>query len=692
MWLNQEQYEQVLSQLYQFRADELLYKRRYQLLQNSDSAKLSANSGLYSFLSAAQIDKEESLFSKDGANSHPKSRTLSQLFSAAESQLTTQSTATLLAQSRAGDGLVSQVISNIQTQSTAGAGVVSQATSNTLAQATAEVKPQVTADTLIQSTLETTIYSVSQSTPEPSVLSTKQANPESNINNTALAPAQLITSSISHASPHRLISPIQVFIRSLSKADLELIQREKMIIPELCSKKPDLITEEFYFNPHGALAITVLKHYRYTPVFEHRHVFFELVYVLSGRCQQIIMDQKIECQAGDFYLIGPDTKHSLDVHQDDTIVLNILIRRSAIEFALPDILCGNNVLSQFFNQNLFSRSVNPYLLIATSRNLNSVKQYQISSDMTERAVVNAAECVSEHSVNKSTDRLANQSVEGETEGLADHSVSKSSKRSTAQTIEQVVSNEHLLNSEHYMSIAPQRKFNHEQHMLDDAQIKLHDAQKLEDDEQSRQNVRQSRVNNRQSQHSDDRESSQSIHINTANTTTSKTSQSMIAQLVVAMYWESLHPRAYSDKKLNGGLMLLFSILLQDYASQMILPHCKRSTDQFMSAVYDYLEENFKDASLHDLSQRLNLCEAHVSRKIRKACSQSFSSLRQDLIFSKVCVLLEHSNLSATAISEMMGFNTVEHFYRQFKKRYGITCNEYRQRYAPHQLKMSVALP
>lgn len=527
MWLNQEQYEQVLSQLYQFREDELLYKRRFLALQNSDLAKYTAyktdttNNGLYASLPVDQTVVGESVLTKHRANLHPKSKALLQISSIAESQLVTT------------------------------------------------VDSQLTV----------------QSTPVLTELSTQQTNTESKTNETA--PAQAITWPASHAPAQRLPAFVQAFTRSLTQADLELIQREKMIIPELSSKKPDLITEEFYFNPHDASSITVLKHNRYTPVFEHRHVFFEMVYVLSGSCQQIIMDQKIECQAGDFYLIGPDTKHSLDVHQDDTIVLNILIRRSAIEFALPDILCGNNVLSQFFNQNLFSRSVNPYLLIATSRNLNSEPELSNSLPIDTSSNTSQSNTLSSSTTSNTTSQSNISSI-----GLAQ----------------------------------------------------------------------------------------------------SKTSQNKIAQLVVAMYWESLHPRAYSDKKLNGGLMLLFSILLQDYASQMILPHCKRSTDHFMTAVYDYLEENFKDASLHDLSQRLNLCEAHVSRKIRKACSQSFSSLRQDLIFSKVCVLLEHSNLSATAISEMMGFNTVEHFYRQFKKRYGITCNEYRQRYAPHQLQVSVALP
>lgn len=612
MWLNQEQYEQVLSQLYQFREDELLYKRRFLALQNTDLAKYTAyktdttDNELYASLPADQTVVGEPVLTKHGANLHPKSKALLQISSIAESQLVTT------------------------------------------------VDSQLTM----------------QSTSAPTELSIQQTNAESKNNDTV--PAQSITWPTSYATDHRLSALIHAFTRSLSQADLELIQREKMIIPELSCKKPDLITEEFYFNSHEASSITVLKHNRYTPVFEHRHVFFEMVYVLSGRCKQIIMDQKIDCQAGDFYLIGPDTKHSLDVHRDDTIVLNILIRRSAIEFALPDILCGNNVLSQFFNQNLFSRSVNPYLLIATSRNLNAAQTEQISSALTESSGVNA------------TNGLA--------DGLAEYLVANSSNRSTAKTINPAVSNETLLNSKHYMSNAPQRRMHKEQYNLNDEQSKQHDAQKLEEDELSRQSVEQSIVDNGQSQHTDETKFSQSFYINTANNAASKTSQSMIAQLVVAMYWESLHPRAYSDKKLNGGLMLLFGILLQDYASQMILPHCKRNTDKFMAAVYDYLEENFKDASLHDLSKRLNLCEAHVSRKIRKACSQSFSSLRQDLIFSKVCVLLEHSNLSATAISEMMGFNTVEHFYRQFKKRYGITCNEYRQRYAPQQLKVSVVLP
>ncbi|HHI5797006.1 cupin domain-containing protein [Clostridioides difficile] len=63
------------------------------------------------------------------------------------------------------------------------------------------------------------------------------------------------------------------------------------------------------------------------PQFMHEHIFFEMIYVLSGKCHQIISHHSIHMKEGDICIVSPGVKHSIGVF-DDSIIINVLIRRS----------------------------------------------------------------------------------------------------------------------------------------------------------------------------------------------------------------------------------------------------------------------------------------------------------------------------------------------------------------------------
>ena len=57
--------------------------------------------------------------------------------------------------------------------------------------------------------------------------------------------------------------------------------------------------------------VLIMKHYRYTPTFMHKHDFFEIAYVYEGSCINSFDGITQRLSAGDFCFIAPNTNHSI---------------------------------------------------------------------------------------------------------------------------------------------------------------------------------------------------------------------------------------------------------------------------------------------------------------------------------------------------------------------------------------------
>ncbi|MGN0115558.1 MAG: AraC family transcriptional regulator, partial [Acutalibacteraceae bacterium] len=71
--------------------------------------------------------------------------------------------------------------------------------------------------------------------------------------------------------------------------------------------------------------------------------------------------------AGDMCFIAPNTKHAIEVF-DDSIVINLIIRKSTFEKAFFNMLTENDILSAFFVHILYSDNYNNYLVFHTGGN------------------------------------------------------------------------------------------------------------------------------------------------------------------------------------------------------------------------------------------------------------------------------------------------------------------------------------
>lgn len=136
--------------------------------------------------------------------------------------------------------------------------------------------------------------------------------------------------------------------------------KEFMIHPE--SIPQYLKEDEYISNNHN---VSIIKHPRFIPFFFHEHSFFEIVYVLSGTCKQRIRGKTFTFVQGDLCLIPPNVEHGLEVF-DDSLILNILIRRSTFLDIFINTMRDKTEISFFFLENIYAKQKVRYLIYHTN--------------------------------------------------------------------------------------------------------------------------------------------------------------------------------------------------------------------------------------------------------------------------------------------------------------------------------------
>lgn len=154
------------------------------------------------------------------------------------------------------------------------------------------------------------------------------------------------------------------FIQSL---DIKELQEKNFLAPELLPDAiPPYFQESYYFEMGKKCNVILQKHNRYTPAFIHRHTSFEMIYVLYGKCLHTIPPHFTSLTEGDLCLVSPSIAHSIEVFDDDSIIININVKRSTFDDIFFNVLRDKSIISSFFMSNLYSDKPEPYLIFHTA--------------------------------------------------------------------------------------------------------------------------------------------------------------------------------------------------------------------------------------------------------------------------------------------------------------------------------------
>ena len=313
----------------------------------------------------------------------------------------------------------------------------------------------------------------------------------------------------------------------IKRQDIDDVIRKHLLIPEVPETIPSEFLDSFFFDTADKDSIVVQKHNRYSPAILHSHTFFELVYVYDGKCEQIISEQTLFMKTGDFCVVPPGVEHSISVF-DDSIIVNIMLRRSSLHTMFYNFLNTPNKLSSFFLNNIYAKRANDYIVFHSG--------------------------------------------------------------------------------------------------VDPA----------------------------------------------------------LRESFIWMLWESMNRQEYYYQCITNSLLLVFYLLVRNYSESVQTPLFNDRMDVQRYAIIQYIQDNYRDVTLSTVAKRFHYSNEYTSRLIKSLMGMTYSEIVRTVRIERSQDFLANTTMTVENIAEAVGYDTPEHYIRQFKKHTGITPSTYRKQSAKNR--------
>ena len=313
----------------------------------------------------------------------------------------------------------------------------------------------------------------------------------------------------------------------IARQNIKEITKRHLLIPEVPETIPPEFLDSFFFDVTDKDSIVVQKHNRYSPAIVHSHTFFELVYIYDGTCKQTISEQTISMKTGDFCVVPPGVDHSISVF-DDSIVINIMLRRSTLHSMFYNFLNIPNKLSSFFLNNIYAKRANDYILF-------------------------------------------------------------------------------------HSGIDP-----------------------------------------------------------------------TLRESFIWMLWENMNKQEYFYHCITNTLLLVFYLLVRNYSESVQMPLFNDRMDVQRYAIIQYIQDNYRDVSLSTVAKRFHYSNEYTSRLIKDLMGMTYTEIVRTVRIERSQDFLTNTTMTVANIAEAIGYDTPEHYIRQFKKHTGITPSAFRKQAAKNR--------
>ena len=152
----------------------------------------------------------------------------------------------------------------------------------------------------------------------------------------------------------------------------------------------------------------------------------------------------------------------------------------------------------------------------------------------------------------------------------------------------------------------------------------------------------------------------------------------VKQIIKNITMENFFEDTYNPISSTAFINVLFSFLLRNHSSH--IKYFTQSKKDDFSLILQYIQTHSDSISLDEVAFFFHYSKTYLCRLIKKNTGHTFLTLVQFQQMEKAANLLKNTNYSIEKITEIIGFNSADHFSRTFKKRYQISPSEYRKKY------------
>lgn len=130
----------------------------------------------------------------------------------------------------------------------------------------------------------------------------------------------------------------------------------------------------------------------------------------------------------------------------------------------------------------------------------------------------------------------------------------------------------------------------------------------------------------------------------------------------------------NKRKINEFTLGLLLLQLINHSDTLANEHLENNV---ILSVLKYIETNYQNASLTELSKALHYDVYWLSRQIKLKTSKTYTELLQEKRLAQAAFLLSNTNIKVSDIAIMVGYNNLSYFHRIFEKHFKKKPKKYR---------------
>lgn len=155
------------------------------------------------------------------------------------------------------------------------------------------------------------------------------------------------------------------------------------------------------------------------------------------------------------------------------------------------------------------------------------------------------------------------------------------------------------------------------------------------------------------------------------------SEIIISHYIQALEYEAKNYNYQSHKIVESAGIQFFTKLHRTHQQTLVISESSMMPKYGIGEILSYLSFNYKTATLTSVAEHFNYHPAYFSTLFQKLAYCNFSTKLREIRLEQAKRLLLNTSFTVQEISEQVGFKDKSHFYRSFKKEFGMTPREYR---------------
>ena len=132
----------------------------------------------------------------------------------------------------------------------------------------------------------------------------------------------------------------------------------------------------------------------------------------------------------------------------------------------------------------------------------------------------------------------------------------------------------------------------------------------------------------------------------------------------------------SPAAINGYLLILFTEISREI-TYITGEFIKDEQHRVKERILTYIRNSYKDTNLNEMADYFHFHPSYLSSLVKKEFGKNFKDLLTDVRMSEASKLLKNTDFTIENIVYELGYTNLSHFYKVFKKTYGMTPNGYK---------------